>query len=71
MNTKKEDGITLVQLVITIVILLVLAIVSIVLVNKQGVFSPKNESNDVNIIEENSVVIENVVENNTEEENLE
>ena len=36
MNTKKEDGITLVKLVITIVILLVLAIVSIVLVNKIG-----------------------------------
>ena len=65
MNTKKEDGITLVKLVITIVILLVLAIVSIVLVNKIG-FS-NNDNNKI----ENNEVIENVIETeNTNEESV-
>ena len=65
MKTKKEDGITLVKLVITIVILLVLAIVSIVLVNKIG-FS----NNDNNLIGNNEV-IENVIETeNTNEESV-
>ena len=65
MNTKKEDGITLVKLVITIVILLVLAIVSIVLVNKIG-FS-NNDNNKIG----NNEVIENVIETeNTNEESV-
>ena len=65
MNTKKEDGITLVKLVITIVILLVLAIVSIVLVNKIG-FS-NNDNNQIG----NNEVIENVIETeNTNEESV-
>ena len=41
---KAEKGITLVALVITIIVLLILAMVSISIVNQQGIFNRANNA---------------------------